>query len=436
MARLRRDLDRWIAGGLVAAEHRDAILEDVRKRDRGDVRHRFAMVAGLLGAVLIAAGMLLFVGANWQAIPRLARLFLLLAGMWAALGLGALLRRGDHERLAEGAWLIAAAGYGAAIMLVAQMYHIHADWTDGALLWALGALLIAWLLDSEAAAALSLGLLVIWSSGETFQFGNDVQWGFLPAWALIAWLSVTRDWRFLPDLASLALILWVALDISAWFDRHDLRDLTVIVSLLSGVPAGAMTAGLLLRHAGRRAMRLARSLHAHGAAGLLLMAWLTQMLLLEEPLATAADTVRITPDALLAMPPVVMLLALPLLLAAAALWRSALGVPDAVALALSLAWIWLFPWLPRTALLPWLAGAAVLAMSLWLVGYGQRRHSPYIERAALAAFAVEVLYLYVHTLGGILRTSLFMLIGGVLFIAVAWFVMRLARRGREEETGA
>ncbi len=65
-ARLKRDLERWVGMGLIPPESRQAILADVATRtSRHSLAARFALVAGILGAVLLSAGVLLFVGANW-----------------------------------------------------------------------------------------------------------------------------------------------------------------------------------------------------------------------------------------------------------------------------------------------------------------------------------------------------------------------------------
>ena len=53
--------------------------------------------------------------------------------------------------------------YGAGIMLIAQMYHMEGNPPDAVLLWALGALLAAVLLQSNPALAATFVLLVVWS---------------------------------------------------------------------------------------------------------------------------------------------------------------------------------------------------------------------------------------------------------------------------------
>jgi len=73
----------------------------------------------------------------------------------------------------------------------------------------------------------------------------------------------------------------------------------------------------------------------------------------------------------------------------------------------------------------------MLGAAAWMISLGQRQPSRVVEWLGMLAFGGEVLFLYFTTLGDMLGTSLFMLVGGVLFMALAWGMYRLAgRNGR------
>jgi len=80
----------------------------------------------------------------------------------------------------------------------------------------------------------------------------------------------------------------------------------------------------------------------------------------------------------------------------------------------------------------WLAAFVTLIAALWLAHLGRRLRQRGVEWAGLGLFIVEVLNLYVVTMGGLLNTSLFLLLGGVLFIVLAWTMLKIsARKPRE-----
>ena len=80
LRQLRRDLEDWIAKGLVPAASRDAILASVGS----GTRTRLDLIFAVLGVILIGAGAMSFVAANWQEMSKLTRLIVLFGTMWAA----------------------------------------------------------------------------------------------------------------------------------------------------------------------------------------------------------------------------------------------------------------------------------------------------------------------------------------------------------------
>jgi uncharacterized membrane protein len=64
--------------------------------------------------------------------------------------------------------------YGSGIWLVAQIYHINEHFPNGFLLWAVGALVLAWAMPSIAQGILSVVLLCIWACSETWGFDHTL----------------------------------------------------------------------------------------------------------------------------------------------------------------------------------------------------------------------------------------------------------------------
>jgi uncharacterized membrane protein len=166
----------------------EAIRADIAK-NRGGIA--LPTVLATLAAVLIGFAMMSFVAANWQDMPRVLRLGLLIGSLWAAyLFAGALFQRG-LDGFGHAAVLTGTAVFGASIMLISQMYHMSGNPMDAVLVWAVGALLAGLAFRSNPALAFAMVLVVVWSGMETAQSGT-VFWPFLLGWAVVSaafWLQ-------------------------------------------------------------------------------------------------------------------------------------------------------------------------------------------------------------------------------------------------------
>lgn len=100
--RLLRDLDRWQSNGWLSTQGRAAIAADV---ESGGHAFNLASALGILASVLFGFAALSFVAAHWEDVPRLARLALLLASIWAGYGLAGWFGTRGQPYLADAAVL-------------------------------------------------------------------------------------------------------------------------------------------------------------------------------------------------------------------------------------------------------------------------------------------------------------------------------------------
>jgi Predicted membrane protein (DUF2157) len=120
------------------------------------VRGRTSRVVLGAAALLIAAGVFSFVAANWERMPREMRLGLITALMVVANVCGWYFRaRTDRRNTGDALLAVGTLVYGAGIFLVAQMFHVRANWPDGFMLWLIGAMAMAAALRSLPLFALA-----------------------------------------------------------------------------------------------------------------------------------------------------------------------------------------------------------------------------------------------------------------------------------------
>lgn len=231
--RLDRDLVRWRQAGWVTPEGEAAIRQDV---ERGVHTLGLANALAILSAVLIGFAVMSFVAANWQAMPRLLRVGMLLASLWAAYGLAGVLARRGMEGFAHAAVLLGVGIFGGSIMLISQMYHMHGNPADAVLLWAGGALAAGVALRSNPALAFAMVLVVYWGISEALRL-DRVFWPFLLPWALVSAAFYWQRWRPGLHLSGLALTGFI---VSLGYRLGDGHAHGLVVAAGLGVMAAAL----------------------------------------------------------------------------------------------------------------------------------------------------------------------------------------------------
>lgn len=212
--RLDADLTRWVGAGYLETQAADAIRRDVAREDGG---FRLPALLGLFGGLLIAASVAAFVAANWEAIPRLTKLGLIVAGIAATFALAWQLQKSGSSGGAEAASTCGVLIYGAGLALVGQMYHLPQDWPGGALLLALGALVAGLLMRSNGALAIAFVAIVAWSGGRWSEAEAGPHPGFLVLYLPALWIALSRQNRLVHHLAVLAAAFWLGTLPGHWY---------------------------------------------------------------------------------------------------------------------------------------------------------------------------------------------------------------------------
>jgi uncharacterized membrane protein len=190
MADFESLLTRWQTAGLLdgdTARHIRA-WESEQKKPAG-LRWQVIVVL-ILGAILLACGVALFVSAHWDKIGPGAR-FAVVLGMVSVFHLGGSWARKRFRVLSTALHAVGTLSTGAAIALVGQIFNIEEHWPAAVLLWAIAALAGWILLHDEAQQTLTLLLFPAWLLSEFTYYaeghiGENVYAGrFLIAWAVL-----------------------------------------------------------------------------------------------------------------------------------------------------------------------------------------------------------------------------------------------------------
>lgn len=231
LERLQAEATFWVSEGIITEEARQKILAryggEYLERVTVSRQGRLTQIIVTLGAILIGAGVLLFISANWDTMPKGFKLLIIFSSIAIAYGAGLWLESIKFERTALGLIFLGSILYGAGIALIAQIYNIEAGNGTIFLLWGGGVLLTGLALASELLFSFSAILFICWTIftrfGNVFSFffgfGRDkslLHWEyFIPAAILFC---VAYYWKKDKLIAFnlLGVILWLALSLSAW----------------------------------------------------------------------------------------------------------------------------------------------------------------------------------------------------------------------------
>jgi uncharacterized membrane protein len=166
-AALKQELPAWLQEGLVTEEvaQRLATRYDLDTLSK-ESSSLLAAVIFTLGGLLLGGGLISFVAANWEEIPTLAKVALLLilllafhlAGYW-------LWHQKNWPRLGHALVFTGSLVFGANIGLMAQIFHVSGKWYGAFGAWALGSLVMAYAARSWITGVLALVTAVTWFQG-------------------------------------------------------------------------------------------------------------------------------------------------------------------------------------------------------------------------------------------------------------------------------
>ena len=190
MADFESLLNRWQSAGVLNAEAAARIRAFELQQERPAGLRWQGMVALILGAILLACGVVLFVSAHWDEIGPGARYVLVIA-MVAVFHLTGAWARERFRGLSTALHAVGTIATGAAIALVGQIFNIQEHWPGAVMLWAIAAAAGWILLRDEAQQTLALLLFPAWLFCE-FSFaaqghiGQNIYLGrFLVVWAVL-----------------------------------------------------------------------------------------------------------------------------------------------------------------------------------------------------------------------------------------------------------
>jgi hypothetical protein len=369
---IEQNVLRWRDAGVLDAESAERILQFERSGAQSVGIGWQVWLAVALGALMVAAGISLFVAAHWDVLSPAARFAITLA-LIAAFHLGAIAARARFERLSIALHAIGTVAAGAGIALAGQIFNIQEHWPTGILLTFLAAF-VAWLLLGRDQIQATLCLLI------------------LPCWVLSEWEFYNADKTGSDVMLARILAMTAVLYLGAFAQSN--RKLLQTILTIAAVPTLLIVAVILGE------APWAYSYHAERLSlSATLMGWLLVLL----PLAAALIfRWRTMPLMLLALGWVLILPHTQTVQNGSEAWNRVGSGP-----------------------LTFLVTAAFSTGVAW---WGVRERSRLLVNLGAAGVGLTVLWFYFSNVFGKLQRSLALVIMGALFLLTGWAWEKVRQR--------
>ena len=158
-------LKRWTGAGLIDSATGDRIRAWEEGQSGVTGQGRLTLIVFALGALLLTAGVLLFVAAHWDRLSPSGRFSLALV-LIAILHAGGAIASRSSPALASTLHAVGTAALGAGIYLSGQIFHLAEHWPGALMLWSVGAAIGVYLLRDWPQVVWIAVLAPAWLWGE------------------------------------------------------------------------------------------------------------------------------------------------------------------------------------------------------------------------------------------------------------------------------
>jgi uncharacterized membrane protein len=244
---LKQELITWDREGIVNTEQAQKITEKYRLDQlTRETTNTLLLAIYLIGSCLIAAGVISFVAAHWQSIPREIKVLLIVAFMLACHLSGFYLWKisGKSPRLGHALIVLGTLVFGANIGLLAQIFHIRANFYNGMYAWAIGALIMAYAIRSVPNAIVAIIVSFVGYCYWLFDFSSTFSYYPLVAFVLFLPLAFKERSRLILILSMI--VIGFSMTASSISDAEEIFNPILTLSLTSaGVGLLFFAIGLL-----------------------------------------------------------------------------------------------------------------------------------------------------------------------------------------------
>lgn len=158
-----KDIDRWVAAGIIDHEQRQKIVADLQNVSAERASVGWITALSLIGAILLGIAAVMFISANWDELSRAQKIVLAVISTFGCFAGGYFLSflKQTYTRSGKVLMFLSALLFGGTLALISQAYHLSGPLAGFFLLWLIGVFPLAYLFRIYATLYLFIGLVFL-----------------------------------------------------------------------------------------------------------------------------------------------------------------------------------------------------------------------------------------------------------------------------------
>jgi len=175
----KKQIEEWVSAGTISQDQAKIMLAEINEKGSERQKGNIVNILATIGSVLIGVGIISMIAANWEFIPSMIKVLILLLSTFATFLTGYYFSyiKKNLPKVGNALIFLSTLIFGASIFLIAQIYNVPAGSNQWLLmLWLIGILPLVYLFNSVSISVVSLFVFMAWFLMTAFGQGQLDFW--------------------------------------------------------------------------------------------------------------------------------------------------------------------------------------------------------------------------------------------------------------------
>ncbi len=170
-----KQIKKWLAEGKISEEQASMMIAENSAAEKEKSGNRFLSVISVLGSIFLGIGIIWIIASNWDGMPDLVKIIVLLGSTGGLIYLGYEIgfNNKNFPKTGHSLILLGAILFGSSIFLIAQIYNVEANASYLIFLWLIGVLPLVYIFQSQLITFLSCIVFCLWFNSILFEDFNN-----------------------------------------------------------------------------------------------------------------------------------------------------------------------------------------------------------------------------------------------------------------------
>lgn len=168
-------IKKWLSEGKISEEQASMMIAENTAAAKEKSGNRFLDVISVLGSIFLGIGIIWIVASNWDGMPDIVKIIVLLGSTGGLIYLGYEIgfNKKTFPKTGHSLILLGSILFGSSIFLIAQIYNVEANASYLIFLWLVGILPLVYIFQSHLITFLSCIVFCLWFNSIIFEDFND-----------------------------------------------------------------------------------------------------------------------------------------------------------------------------------------------------------------------------------------------------------------------